>query len=543
MLQLLGKRINVLLLVAASLCSYGQDYHWTQSNILRAMLNPAENGLDSNIDISAVYRNQWSSLIAPFQTSAINVNTSFNNFGVGLTVIDDLAGSAGWHRTNVQAIASYQIKLNNTIIRAGIGLGMDQKAFDNTNTIFPDQIGPDLTISSGGEQLNTSFATIDNSLGLYLIQPILNTNLHFSVTNNHLLQSNDQSFIGTTGSEGDMLSIFATVPLEISDKVKIKPYTGYQYQNAINLLLLGTTAHYSVKGNELYGGLGYRLGDAANAQFGVVYGNLKAGISYDYNVGSLSQNASPTGAIEFTAGYQYIKPKKEVEEPIVVKEEVVISKKQYGTQVYNWLISDADSIKPLNAQVTLLNISDSLPMLSSDSYNKLELERALDPCKIYSLKVSKPGYFSKEKVYKTECDSFLNSNSTDTILLTKIEVNKTYALKNIYYEFDDAELLPTSRTELINLAQFLRENEGVRIELSSHTDNKGGEIYNWELSKARAENCVKFLTSIGINPDRLVAKGYGETQPIAKNKKADGSDNPEGRALNRRTEFKIIEIK
>ena len=64
--------------------------------------------------------------------------------------------------------------------------------------------------------------------------------------------------------------------------------------------------------------------------------------------------------------------------------------------------------------------------------------------------------------------------------------------------------------------------------------------YNIKLSQRRSESVVRYLIEKGIDQDRLIAKGYGESQPIAPNKNPDGSDNPEGRQLNRRTEFKIV---
>jgi len=63
------------------------------------------------------------------------------------------------------------------------------------------------------------------------------------------------------------------------------------------------------------------------------------------------------------------------------------------------------------------------------------------------------------------------------------------------------------------------------------------------LSQRRAEGVIKYLTAQGISSDRLRAKGYGETNPLAPNVNKDGSDNPEGRAENRRTEFKILEMR
>ncbi|MGZ4089526.1 MAG: OmpA family protein, partial [Bacteroidia bacterium] len=76
--------------------------------------------------------------------------------------------------------------------------------------------------------------------------------------------------------------------------------------------------------------------------------------------------------------------------------------------------------------------------------------------------------------------------------------------------------------------------------IQSHTDSKGSDQYNEKLSQKRAESVVNYLIGKGINPLRLKAKGYGESKPIAPNENSDGSDNPEGRAQNRRTDFKII---
>jgi peptidoglycan-associated lipoprotein len=78
--------------------------------------------------------------------------------------------------------------------------------------------------------------------------------------------------------------------------------------------------------------------------------------------------------------------------------------------------------------------------------------------------------------------------------------------------------------------------------MSSHTDSVASEAYNIQLSQRRAESTVNYLIKNGIDPTRLVAKGYGESKPIARNTNPDGSDNPTGRQRNRRTEFKILEI-
>ncbi|MEO7044252.1 MAG: OmpA family protein, partial [Ferruginibacter sp.] len=80
----------------------------------------------------------------------------------------------------------------------------------------------------------------------------------------------------------------------------------------------------------------------------------------------------------------------------------------------------------------------------------------------------------------------------------------------------------------------------VVIEMSAHTDSKGADDYNMTLSDNRARSVMEYILSKGIATDRITSHGYGETKPVAPNANADGTDNPEGRQLNRRVEFTIL---
>ena len=112
---------------------------------------------------------------------------------------------------------------------------------------------------------------------------------------------------------------------------------------------------------------------------------------------------------------------------------------------------------------------------------------------------------------------------------------------NGYYDFDKYRLSDSARqvVDSMVLPLFDLFPNGI-VEIGSHTDNKGSDEYNIDLSQKRSESVVSYLVSKGISPDRLVAKGYGMRIPIAPNTNSDGTDNPEGRQLNRRTEFKIV---
>lgn len=129
------------------------------------------------------------------------------------------------------------------------------------------------------------------------------------------------------------------------------------------------------------------------------------------------------------------------------------------------------------------------------------------------------------------------------IQLPPITVGSKIVLNNIFFDFDKATLRKTSNVELKNILRFLNKYPKLVIEISGYTDSKGTNEYNLNLSNERAAAVVNYLILNRISKERLTAKGYGELLPDALNQNSDGTDNPEGRQLNRRVELKIIDIK
>jgi outer membrane protein OmpA-like peptidoglycan-associated protein len=169
----------------------------------------------------------------------------------------------------------------------------------------------------------------------------------------------------------------------------------------------------------------------------------------------------------------------------------------------------------------------------------------------YNLIGERDGYLIRRQLYTTKGKSvdpktlteLITNITLDTlIVLDKIEINKIFVLENIYYNFNKYDIRPDAALELDKLVQLLIDNPEIKIELSSHTDSVDTDEYNIWLSQKRAESAVEYIVKHGIAPDRMVAKGYGESIPIARNTNPDGTDNPRGRDKNRRTEFKILEV-
>lgn len=112
---------------------------------------------------------------------------------------------------------------------------------------------------------------------------------------------------------------------------------------------------------------------------------------------------------------------------------------------------------------------------------------------------------------------------------------KTFVLEDCNFETGKSVLQPESYAVLDELVAYLTRKDDERIELGGHTDNVGSAASNMKLSQDRANVVRDYLLSKGIDPNRVIAKGYGMTQPVADNK------TESGRAQNRRTEVKILE--
>jgi len=111
---------------------------------------------------------------------------------------------------------------------------------------------------------------------------------------------------------------------------------------------------------------------------------------------------------------------------------------------------------------------------------------------------------------------------------------------DLLFDFDKADLKPAALPQLEKLAVVMKSYPGARVRIDGHTDGKGDDAYNQKLSERRAQTVVRWLVEhSGANPANLAARGFGKSKPVAPNTHPDGSDDPEGRARNRRVEITI----
>lgn len=211
------------------------------------------------------------------------------------------------------------------------------------------------------------------------------------------------------------------------------------------------------------------------------------------------------------------------------------------------VVSNDAQTSPLDSAVVHVILPDTvdneLAQFPSDPQGKFGNQK-LEEGQNYVLLTTRRGYISKRTTFsmngKTIPPIFLTKALTDTVYqvtikLDKLELNKTFVLENIYYDLNKYNIRPDAALELDKLAQELKDNPTINIELSSHTDARASDSYNNTLSQRRAESAVSYLISKGIDEARLVAKGYGERQLIIPNAKTE-----EEHQRNRRTEFTIL---
>jgi len=207
---------------------------------------------------------------------------------------------------------------------------------------------------------------------------------------------------------------------------------------------------------------------------------------------------------------------------------------QYRSNYVKGVIRDKINKGPLSAKIELINLKKNIieSLVESDSVTG-EYLMVLTQGAEYALYVNKVSYLFKSY-------NFNYSEVTDfapiviNIDLEKAAEGSVAILNNIFFDVDKYDLKEKSATELQKMIRFLNTNEGIRVEISGHTDNSGSAEYNRQLSQKRALSVFNFLTQNGIDKKRLIPKGYGPDQPVASN------DSEEGRQQNRRIEFRIV---
>ncbi len=223
-----------------------------------------------------------------------------------------------------------------------------------------------------------------------------------------------------------------------------------------------------------------------------------------------------------------------------IQQEVVMEKsveiKTARLTVVKGVVSDmfATPTKYLDAQIEITdNASGQILFTSTANSVTGKFLIPLPSGKNYGIAVKKDGYLFHSENFDVPETKDYQEVFLD-IKLMPVQKDAKIVLRNVFFDTDKATLKPMSYIELDKLAEIMTNNPKMKIEISGHTDNVGTKTYNQRLSQSRAESVVNYLLSKGFSQDRMTFKGYAFDEPIATN------DTEEGRAQNRRVEFKII---
>ncbi|MFN0049717.1 MAG: OmpA family protein [Cytophagales bacterium] len=224
------------------------------------------------------------------------------------------------------------------------------------------------------------------------------------------------------------------------------------------------------------------------------------------------------------------KPGNEVAKPVIA------ANTETFPTVFKGQVADYYSNLPVDAKVVINdlkgNVVNVLDVGEDGSYST-EISQG-KPAK-YSITVTKQGYIYNNVLVSIPANGKSQKTVVKDFNLRKVSVGEAFILRNIYYDFDKAIIQKQSFQYLDKLVAWAKAHPTVVMEIGGHTDSYGLADYNRILSQKRVDSVMLYLTAKGVNPSHLTAIGYGEDRPLASN-----DDDPEGREINRRTEFKIL---
>lgn len=196
------------------------------------------------------------------------------------------------------------------------------------------------------------------------------------------------------------------------------------------------------------------------------------------------------------------------------------------------ILSRKDSL-PLSSKVQCFDLSGKYEVQTQKTGEDGEFLFSLPAEGQYRVIAEKDNYIPQS--IHLDMDYLEGKNIEENIYITPLEEGAKVILNNVFFAFDEATLENSSYGELDKVAEFLKINPNVKIRVEGHADSKGTERYNFLLSKNRAEAVRNYLIDQGVDKERVDTKALGETQPVAEN------TGEEGRSLNRRVEFVVVE--
>jgi outer membrane protein OmpA-like peptidoglycan-associated protein len=221
--------------------------------------------------------------------------------------------------------------------------------------------------------------------------------------------------------------------------------------------------------------------------------------------------------------------------PVIKKDTVVkpvVKKLEIEGVELTCKVVEAGTLAPVNATMLIKSGGQLIKTVQTDNNGLIKV--VIPEGKLYNIEVAAAGYVPQNQTI--DFTNVPRGVKKEIVLdpIVKIAKGLVFKFKNVNFNTGTAELTPESLEILDMVSAILIENQKLQIEVSGHTDNQGNPSGNLRLSTYRANAVMKYLVSKGAKPEQLKALGFGQTKWIASN------ITPEGRAENRRVEFKVL---
>ncbi len=322
------KRLLTVFILLFSLCAQRVlaqiDPHFSQYYAYPLWLNPALTGvMNGDARVTANYRSQWGTVDNPYSSAAISADfRPTNKIGLGVNIINQTAGGAGYDYLAAYGSASYGITVSNDgyqHVNFGMQAGFINRRFDVSKFEFGDQYDPTSGYSAGLPSFenfkSTNSTVFDANAGLFYYDgnPLKSANIFGGFSVNHIVP--DKDTFGSTDYVKIPIryDVHAGVRIQVSDFFSVTPHGLYVKQQDDHILALGAYTRFQVKGDDgLLLGAMYRFKDADVITAGYSFKGYVIGASYDINSSSLDRATQGLGGLELSLYYVF---RKRIQEP------------------------------------------------------------------------------------------------------------------------------------------------------------------------------------------------------------------------------------
>ncbi len=318
--------ITLSMIVGLTLGVSAQDIHYSQFYNAPILINPSLTGhIEGTYRLSAIYRNQWSSITSGgvYSTPSGSFDMNFrsgdsrNSFGGGLAIYNDQTGNDHLNTLGFYGSVAYHLSLDKgekNFLSFGVQAGALRKQVNPNNIIFGDQIDGNGNPTQGTVENfdETDFTATDVRAGVtFSTYPNPSTIIKIGAAVMHLLPVNE-SFFGNTENNLPLRIVFhGQGDFGMNDKISVLPNFLLMVQGGVNTINLGSNVRYSLSPDMgAWAGAGFRVGDAAIFNLGIDYRSIQVGLAYDFTVSDLNRATNGQGGYEISLGYigRIVKP-------------------------------------------------------------------------------------------------------------------------------------------------------------------------------------------------------------------------------------------